>query len=90
MVDHNVMRHLNIDKESDQYKQIESYAPKKPYELTEVMLKNISELQHIGAAAEQHPPPTEKEKSALREKMFNFLEESRIEETRLVSLVVLL
>lgn len=86
-MDHNILRYLRIERGSEDAKKLETFAPKKPHELTETMLKNIDELKYVGAGAEHHPMPSEAQKSKIREKMFDFLDESRIEETRLVRLI---
>ena len=80
-VDHNVLRHLNIEKDSEQYKKFEY---PNPSGLTEKLQKNIENLQTMPTLNETVHVPSLEEKANIREKMFSFLDESRMEETRLV------
>lgn len=82
-VDHNVLRHLNIEKDSEQYKKFEY---PNPSGLTEKLQKNIENLQTMPTLNEAVHMPSLEEKANIREKMFSFLDESRMEETRLVRL----
>lgn len=81
-VDHNILRHLNIEKDSELYKKFEY---PNPSGLTEKLRKNIEDLQTMPVEHEVRPMPTLEEKANIREQMFSFLDESRMEETRLVN-----
>lgn len=83
-VDHNILRHLNIEKDSEQYKKFEY---PNPLGLSEKLQKNIEDIQHIPVNHEVKPAPTLEEKAHIRESMFSFLDEARMEETRLVGLI---
>lgn len=86
-VDHNILKHLNIEKqnallatehaaENEQNQTLGSlllHLPEKKKALIDPLLDH------------SQPPPTFDEKRKGREKMFNFMEESAIEETRLVT-----
>lgn len=80
-VDHNVLRHLNIEKDSDQYRKFEF---PNPSGLAEKLQKNIENIQNVPINHEALPMPTLEEKANIRERMFDFMDESRMEETRLV------
>lgn len=84
-VDHNVLRHLNIERDTDQYKKFEY---PNPGGLAEKLQKNIENLQTMPVMHEAIPVPNLEEKANIREKMFNFLDEARMEETRLVTFLL--
>jgi ribosomal protein L35 len=84
MVDHTVLRHLNIEKDSEQYRKLES---SNVVGMGEKLQKNIEALEAMLPNAEVKPAPTHEEKSRMRDKMFSFLDESRMEETRLVHIL---
>jgi hypothetical protein len=80
-VDHNILRHLRIERDSEEYKRFEN---PNPLGLAEKLRKNIEDLHTMPAEHEVKAPPNLEEKANIREKMFSFLDESRMEETRLV------
>lgn len=82
LVDHNILRHLNIERDSEEYKKFEN---PNPLGLAEKLRKNMEDLHTMPVDHEVRPPPNLEEKANIREKMFSFLDESRMEETRLVS-----
>mmetsp|Transcript_2313 Transcript_2313/g.3648 ORF Transcript_2313/g.3648 Transcript_2313/m.3648 type:complete len:254 (-) Transcript_2313:113-874(-) len=79
LVDHNILRHLNIEKDSDAYKRFENPFPTGQPEKVQ---KNIEELQNL-QPNQVKPPPTQEEKASMRGEIFNFMDEARMEETRL-------
>lgn len=89
MVDHNILKHLNIDKQAE-YQQSIQQADENVKDqgkalnyssmLTDLKKKKLPDLTN-----DNLPAPSFEEKRKLRENMFNFFEESTIEETRLVS-----
>jgi hypothetical protein len=80
-IDHNILRHLRIERDSEEYKRFEN---PNPLGLAEKFRKNIEDLHTMPAEHEVKAPPNLEEKANIREKMFSFLDESRMEETRLV------
>ena len=74
---------MNIEKDSDQYRKFEY---PNPSGLAEKLQKNIENIQNVPVNHEALPMPTLEEKANIRERMFDFMDESRMEETRLVTL----
>lgn len=97
-VDHNVLKHLGINKNSTEYKEIENDLLNRPLdeeeEFNPLFVNLYTEYQTILQEkrkkviepVDHSPPPTFEEKVKVREQMFSFIEESTIEENRLVSL----
>lgn len=97
-VDHNILKHLNIDRQNEYLESLETEKNADNNEDTRSIAKaNLLaslELNSANKFIEKNkrlldaeinvPPPTFEEKRKVREDMFNFFEESTIEETRLV------
>lgn len=86
-VDHNILKHLNLEKQNDILAS-EHAAENELNQSLSSLLHHLPEkkkplidplLDHT------QPPPSFDEKRKSRERMFNFMEESAIEETRLVT-----
>lgn len=96
-IDHNIFKHLNIDLQSEQLKRIENEpfddqggTSTKPDEnkLSYYLIDHNSFIERNKKLTDWNnntPPPSFEQKKQVREAMFSFLEESTIEETRLVS-----
>jgi hypothetical protein len=86
VADPNILKHLSIDRQVEYQEEKEKAekerSPALDYQsmLMEMKKKKLPDIAH-----ENQPPPSFDEKKKLRENMFNFFEESTIEETRLVS-----
>lgn len=89
-VDHNVLRHLNIDRNSDKYQEYQQVSLATIINDTnEEQGKPNLEIKFPVDLSEKPPMPTMEEKKNMREVMFDFLDESRIEEMRLVRCIIL-
>jgi hypothetical protein len=91
VVDHNILKHLSIDRQAEHQKNLDLEKEEEEKELKTgldyaAMLGDMKRKKLPDLAVDSAPPPTFEEKKKLRENMFNFFEESAIEETRLVSL----
>ena len=85
-VDHNVLRHLNIDRESQKYQEFEQVSLTRIIsDVNEEAGRPNADIRFPVDLSEKPPMPNPEEKQNLREQMFDFLDESRIEEMRLVS-----
>jgi hypothetical protein len=89
-VDHNIARHLNIDKEADdddwemdgEFEQEEGeVVPKEKFFILEGVPKKIK--KPYLPEDKKIQPPSMKQKKDMREKMFSYLDEARIAEMRL-------
>lgn len=83
------MRHLNIDRNSDLYEEMRNLGQASDnYETDEFdqpLERNESKRKAPVVEVTQKPPmPSQEQKKDIRDSMFFMLEESRIEETRLV------
>ncbi len=84
------MRHLNIDRNSDLYEEMRNLGQASDtYETDEFdqpQEKNESKRKApVVEVTQKLPMPSQEQKKDIRDSMFFMLEESRIEETRLVS-----
>ncbi len=85
IVDHNVLRHLNIDKQSNFLDTVEEpRVGRLTADDLEQLERREEKLKFVVDLSEKPPMPSLEAKKDLREKMFFMLEESRIEEMRLV------
>lgn len=86
-MDPNIMRHLNVDRESDYTRNLmatlmpsaDKKGEAKPLSIAEFPIRKESERP------KDQPAPTFNEKKKLRETLFLVMDESAIEETRIVS-----
>jgi hypothetical protein len=87
-VDHNVLRHLNIDRNSDMYQNLrEQSIPNmlmEEAEMVQTFERNEDKYRFPVDLAEKPPMPNQDEKKKMRDQMFNALENSRMDEMRLV------
>lgn len=88
-VDHNVLRHLNIDRNSDKYQEYQNVSLATIInDVNEEQGKPNLEMKYPVDLSEKPPMPSVEEKKNIREAMFDFLDESRMEEMRLVGFLV--
>ncbi len=86
VVDHNILKHLSIDKQQEYHDDGDKFEKEKTHTLDyQSMISDLKKKKIPDIAQENLPPPSFDEKRKRREDMFNFFEESTIEETRLVS-----
>lgn len=98
-IDHNIFKHLNIDLQSEQLKRIEpdpmdelggiTAKPIDDAKMSYFLIDHNSFIERNKKLSEWNnntPPPSFEQKKQVREAMFSFLDESTIEETRLVSI----
>jgi hypothetical protein len=84
-VDHNILKHLNIEKQNDILANEQAAETEQNQTLGSLLLHLPEKKKSLIDPQLDHsqPPPSFDEKRKSREKMFNFMEESAIEETRL-------
>ncbi|RYH13713.1 hypothetical protein EON65_34980 [archaeon] len=90
-LDPNILKHLNVDKQSEYYKNLaqnledEDSRAKEGRKLTALDFASLEKKNPAVIEIDHRPKPSFEEKKKMRETMFLMLEESSIEETRLVS-----
>lgn len=89
-MDHAILKHLSIDRQAE-YQEADNQKSEKERQGLDYqsMLAELKKKKIPDIAQENQPPPSFEEKKKLRENMFNFFEESTIEETRLVRFKIL-
>ncbi len=86
-VDHNILKHLGTDRQVDYYNELEREEEeerKRTVDFSQLLVQEMKKKKTPEVEIQQ-PPPSFEEKKKIRENIFNYLEESTIEETRLVS-----
>lgn len=85
-----MLRHLNIDRNSDKYQEYQHVSLATIIsDVNEEQGKPNVEIKFPVDLAEKAPMPSVEEKKNMREAMFDFLDESRMEEMRLVCFSIL-
>jgi hypothetical protein len=87
-VDHNVLRHLNIDRNSDTYHNLRDQSipnmMTEDNDMLQTFERKEDKFRFPVDLAEKPPMPNQDEKKKMRDQMFNALENSRMDEMRLV------